>query len=494
VRRIVSLIASATEIVCALGFEDQLVGRSHECDYPESVKRLPVCTEPKFSVQGTSFEIDQRVRAVLQESLSVYRVKADLLKELRPDVIVTQTQCEVCAVSLRDVERALAEWTGSLPRLVSLAPDALADVWQDMLRVAEALGVPDRGRELVRQLRSRMADVAASARSLAERPTVACVEWIEPLMASGNWMPELVEMAGGVNLFGTAGSHAPRLTWEQLRDADPDVIVVLPCGFEIERSRRDMPALTSKPEWPRLRAVREGRVYVLDGNAYFNRPGPRLVESLEILAEVLHSGAFRFGHEGTGWQRLGEGLSMKKREKGIADRLQIIQGDITRQEVVAIVNAANTSLLGGGGVDGAIHRAAGPQLLEECRTLGGCPTGDARITRGYKLAARHVIHTAGPVWRGGGHGEDDLLAQCYRSCFAIAREHGVRSIAFPSISTGAYRFPIERAARIALTEINDALRQNPSVDRVLVVCYDPGTLQIYEKALDELIGATDERG
>src|SRR5690242_3831509 len=214
--RIVSLIASATEIVCALGFEDQLVGRSHECDYPESVRRLPACTAPKFDVHGSSADIDRRVRSILRDALSVYRVDVDLLKQLRPDVIVTQSHCEVCAVSLRDVEQALCDWLDSRPRIVSLHPDALADVWADIRLVAEALGVPEPGDELVGRLRRRMDDVAAKARTLPQRPTVACVEWIEPLMASANWMPELVEMAGGVNLFGTAGAHAPRLTWEQL--------------------------------------------------------------------------------------------------------------------------------------------------------------------------------------------------------------------------------------------------------------------------------------
>src|SRR5262245_3232245 len=242
--RIVSLIASATEIICALGFEDQLVGRSHECDYPETVKRLPVCTEPKFNVEGTSYQIDQRVKAILQEGLGVYRVHADRLRDLHPDVIVTQTQCEVCAVSLHDVEEAVCSWIDSRPRIVSLAPDALADVWRDIQRVAEALGTPDRGRELVGRLQERMADIAERARPLPGRPTVACVEWIEPLMASGNWMPELVEMAGGVNLFGTAGQHAPWMKWEDLCARDPDVLLILPCGFDIARSRQDMPVLT----------------------------------------------------------------------------------------------------------------------------------------------------------------------------------------------------------------------------------------------------------
>jgi iron complex transport system substrate-binding protein len=302
--RIVSLIASATEIICALGFEDQLVGRSHECDYPESVKRLPVCTQPKFDPDGTSYEIDQRVKAVLQEGLSVYRVDGEKLRDLEPDVIVTQSHCEVCAASLRDVERAVCAWLRTCPRLVSLAPNGLSDVWAGMEQVAEALAVPERGTELVRRLRARMDAIAGRARTLGARPTVACVEWIDPLMASGNWMPELVEMAGGVNLFGSAGAHAPWMTWEELYRRDPDVLILLPCGFDIARTRRDLPLLQQRSEWPRLKAVRNGRAFVTDGNQYFNRPGPRLVESLEILAELLHPDAFAFGHEGAGWQRV----------------------------------------------------------------------------------------------------------------------------------------------------------------------------------------------
>jgi iron complex transport system substrate-binding protein len=302
--RIVSLIASATEIVCALGFEDQLVGRSHECDYPPSVSRLPVCTEPKFDVHGSSAEIDRRVKDVLQEGLSVYRVHEEVLRQLRPDVIVTQSQCEVCAVSEKDVEQAVYRWLDARPRIVSLAPNALADVWADINAVAQALDAPERGRRLVETLQRRMEAIASKARSLANRPTVACIEWIEPLMAAGNWMPELVALAGGRNLFGEAGKHSPWMTWEHLRDQDPDVIVVLPCGLDLKRTREEMPALTTRPGWSRLRAVQGKRVYLADGNHYFNRPGPRLVESLEILAEVIHPKVFSFGHRGSGWQVL----------------------------------------------------------------------------------------------------------------------------------------------------------------------------------------------
>src|SRR5215831_9425256 len=214
--RIVSLIASATEIVCALGFESQLVGRSHECDYPASLKSLPQLTSPKFKVEGSSLEIDQRVKSIVEEALSVYRVDPNLLEELKPTHIITQSQCEVCAVSLKDVEAAVCQFTGSQPVIVSLEPNALADVWSDIGRVATALNASARGEEFVATLRRRMDEIAAKARTASTRPTVACVEWIDPLMAAGNWMPELVEMAGGVNLFGEVGKHSPWMSWEQL--------------------------------------------------------------------------------------------------------------------------------------------------------------------------------------------------------------------------------------------------------------------------------------
>lgn len=302
--RIISLIASATEIVCALGFESQMVGRSHECDFPASVKRLPVCTSPKFEVEGLSYEIDQRVKAILQEALSVYRVDAELLERLQPTHIVTQSQCEVCAVSLKDVEEAVCQFTSSRPVIVSLEPNALADVWSDIRRVAAALNAPERGEELVTSLRKRMDKIAAKAQTATSRPTVACVEWIDPLMAAGNWMPELVEMAGGVNLFGEAGKHSPWMSWEDLIAADPDVIFISPCGFDIARTLEETYLLSDKPEWRKLKAAQSNRVFVADGNQYFNRPGPRLVESLEILAELLHSELFHFGHETEGWVRL----------------------------------------------------------------------------------------------------------------------------------------------------------------------------------------------
>lgn len=302
--RIVSLIASATEIVAALGREDQLVGRSHECDYPPSVERLPACSEAKLDVNGSSREIDDRVKSILRDAVSVYRVFPEKLEELQPSVVITQTQCEVCAVSLKDVETAVCEMVATQPKIVPLEPNRLSDVWRDIRAVAAAIETPDRGEELVEQSKRRLQDLQKKTSKLTARPTIACIEWIDPLMAAGNWVPELVEIAGGTNLFGEAGKHSPWMTWEQLLAADPDVIAVLPCGFDIPRTRGEMNVLTDRPDWSQLSAVRNGRVYLTDGNQYFNRPGPRLVESAEILAEILHPEHFHFGHSGVGWIEL----------------------------------------------------------------------------------------------------------------------------------------------------------------------------------------------
>jgi len=300
--RIVSLLPSTTEIACALGFRESLVGRSHECDFPPDVTALPACTEARIDPTAPSREIDAQVRRYVRDALSIYRVDAERLRELAPDVVLTQDQCEVCAASLGDVEAALAEWTGRTPRVVSLRPATLADVWGDVERVASALGTASRGRALVEELTGRVEAIARQAEALEPRPRVACLEWIDPPMGAGNWMPELVTLAGGQPLFGGAGEHSPWLDWEDLRRADPDVLAVLPCGFSLERVASEMAPLRAQPGWEELRAVREGRVYLLEGNQYFNRPGPRLVESLEILAEILHPETFRFGHSGTAWR------------------------------------------------------------------------------------------------------------------------------------------------------------------------------------------------
>lgn len=295
--RVVSLLPSATEIICALGGESLLVGRSHECDFPPSILDLPACTE-SFIDGATSGAIDVQVQQALQEVRSLYRLRTEVLEELRPDLIITQAQCEVCAINLKEVQDAADRMLHCRPKIVSLNPQSLNEVWQSFQQVADALGVPEKGSELIAECRQRIRPTSARANGWGRRPTVACIEWIDPLMAAGNWIPEMVELAGGVNLFGEAGKHSPWMPFEDLYREDPDVIIVMPCGFDLERTRREMSALTSRPGWDRLRAVRNGRVHIADGNAYFNRPGPRLVEAIEMLAEAIQPAAFSFGHDG----------------------------------------------------------------------------------------------------------------------------------------------------------------------------------------------------
>jgi iron complex transport system substrate-binding protein len=285
--RIVSLLPSATEIAIAVGRGADLVGRSHECDFPPAIEALPVCTATKLEKGLTSRQIEDRVQEIVRQGLSVYEVDTELLKALKPDVILTQSQCAVCAVTPADLEDALSTWVGTPPTLVSLAPDNLTDVWNDLRRVGEAVGALPDAEVAIAELQSRLAAIAQHGARRTNRLRVAAVEWIDPLMAAGNWVPELIAAAGGEALFATPGQHSPWLEWDALVAADPDVIVMTPCGYRIDQTLTDLPALTGRPGWKDLAAVRAGHVYAADGQHYFNRPGPRLIESAEILAEIL---------------------------------------------------------------------------------------------------------------------------------------------------------------------------------------------------------------
>ncbi len=301
--RVISLLPSLTEIVCALERGDTLVGRSHECDYPRGVRRLPVCTAPSLDPNASSRGIDDRVKDLVSNALSIYEVDAEMLRRLEPDLILTQDHCEVCAASVADVERALAAWTGKRPALVSVAPASLSEIFRSVRVVGQALAAEKRADGLIQAWTDRITEIGEAV-GVSERPGVACIEWIEPLMSAGNWIPELVRIAGGRPMFGTTGSHSPWIEWEQLREADPEVLVLFPCGFDIARTRRELYPLSSLPGFEQLRAVREGRAFVADGNALFNRPGPRIVESLEVLAELIHPDRFAFGHREIHYQAL----------------------------------------------------------------------------------------------------------------------------------------------------------------------------------------------
>ncbi|GCE30383.1 cobalamin-binding protein [Dictyobacter alpinus] len=299
--RVVSLLAAATEMIAELGCVDQLVGCSHECDYPAEIRQLPVVSKTLIDTNTSSAEIDVQVKQAATicnvpqtnalAALSVYTIDAQLLQRLQPDVIVTQTQCDVCAVSQEDVELALQQTIGLRPRIVALAPYDLQDVWQNVLLIGEALEREALARSLVDGYQRRLTRLKEQTQLLVQqagyKPRVAVLEWLDPLMGAGNWTPDLVGYAGGENLFGTSGAHSPWINWEEFAAADPDVIVLAPCGYTLERTQQDIPLLQQHPGWQNLQAVKQGRVYAIDGNAYINRSGPRLVESAELLARAI---------------------------------------------------------------------------------------------------------------------------------------------------------------------------------------------------------------
>jgi len=289
--RIVSLIASATEIVHGLGYFDRLVGVSHECDHPAGVSDLPRLSRPKVDPEAPSAEIDRGVRELVRDGLSVYAVDVEQLQRLAPDVIVTQDHCEVCAVSLSDVEDALCAIDLPDTSVVSLHPRDMTDVRTDFRKVAEALGDPEAGERLVADMDERIEGVAASTADL-ERPRVALIEWLAPPMVAGGWMPDLARAAGADPVIVTDSKHFETVDWARLAEEDPDVVVVVPCGFGVGRTLEELEDAEIREGLGRMRAVREGRLVVLDGNAYFNRPGPRLADSTELLAAALHPARF----------------------------------------------------------------------------------------------------------------------------------------------------------------------------------------------------------
>jgi iron complex transport system substrate-binding protein len=290
--RVASLLPSATEIVCAVGADADLVGVSHECDFPERVRHLPALTRARLRPVRASRDIDREVRSVLREALAVYEIDLARLEAARPDVIVTQDLCDVCAVSFDDVCAATAALVHRPVRIVNLHPTRLDDIWTDTTRVATALDRAADGEAVVHALRERVEAIAARCRAQGHRPRVLSIEWLDPVMIGGMWMPDLIERAGGVALVTRAGDHAPTLTRDALARLDPDVVLIKPCGFPLARTREERSLLPTTLPWASWRAVRDGRVYVADGNAFFNRPGPRIVESLEILAACLYPDAF----------------------------------------------------------------------------------------------------------------------------------------------------------------------------------------------------------
>lgn len=298
--RIVSLLASATEIVCALGAGDMLVGRSHECDNPDWVRKLPACSSPAFDISVSSGEIDAEVRRRLRSGEPLYHIHAELIRELHADLLITQSHCEVCAVTPGDVERSGA----CLPaaRQVTLSASSLEEIFDGILRIGEALGLEDRAKEVVRGERERLDRVRVKVARLP-RPTVVMLEWADPIFAMGNWGPELVEVANGELLLGEKGEYSAAIPSERVRDADPEYLIVAPCGFNLQRSLLEQSVLERYPWWRDLQAVRNGNVAFADGNLFFNRSGMTVCQTAEIIAEILHGVSFAGGTEGVSWRR-----------------------------------------------------------------------------------------------------------------------------------------------------------------------------------------------
>ena len=299
--KIISLLPAATEIVCALGLESQLIGRSHECDFPESVRNLPVCSSAKFIPGSSSAEIDRQVKEILTDALSIYTIDKEMIRALNPDVIITQAQCEVCAVSLKDVENALTGLLDKECRIISLEPNVLSDVYSDITNIAGILGATAAAESFLERADERLNIIRHKLKFISEKSKVACIEWLAPLMVAGNWTPELVQIAGGDPILAVNGKHSPFVDFQDIQNEDPDILILMPCGFSVARTLQEINLLLDLPGWAELKAVKNNRIYIADGNQYFNRSGPRLIDSIEILAEIINPKQFVFGYEGEGW-------------------------------------------------------------------------------------------------------------------------------------------------------------------------------------------------
>jgi iron complex transport system substrate-binding protein len=295
--RIVSLLSSATEIVCELGLADQLLAVSHECDFPDAMRDKPRSTFSNVDSLRSSLSIDDQVKSLLAENRPLYEIEKALVRDLRPDLLITQSQCDVCAIKYTDV----LDFVAASPELrftqvLSLNPASLDEVFADVLRIGAAAGAQTAAAKKVADYQTRVNAVRAKTTTLSphERPRVACIEWTEPLMIAGNWTPQLLAWAGakidltGFDELSSPGDHSRYITWDELLRYDPDVVIMAPCGFDLPRTLQEAQTLTHRSEWKQLSAVRNNRVFAVDGNAYLNRSGPRLVESLEIVAHLLH--------------------------------------------------------------------------------------------------------------------------------------------------------------------------------------------------------------
>ena len=303
-KRIVSFLPSATEIVCALGLEENLVGITHECDYPPSITNKPVVVNSAVPVESmTEAEIDKAVSELVHAGQSVYQVNEDLLRRLAPDLILAQDLCEVCAPSGNEIARAMRVLEQK-PEVLYLTPKSIQGILQNLRDVGQAT---DRVEEAERQIAAankKLKEIADITSALPSRPRVFCMEWLDPIFCSGHWVPEMVKIAGGVDQVSREGSDSVRIPWEDVLAWSPEILVLMPCGFHLEKAVALAEKLSALPGWNDLPAVRNGRVYVVDASSYFARPGPRVVEGTELLAHLIHPEAFAWGGEQDAYQKL----------------------------------------------------------------------------------------------------------------------------------------------------------------------------------------------
>lgn len=302
--RIVSFLPSATEMVCALGLRDQLVGVTHECDYPPEVQDKPVVVSAVLPVENmTQREIDEAVAQRLRTGQSLYQVDENLLRDLQPDIIITQDLCQVCAPSGNELSQALKVLARE-PEIIWMTPKSLAGIEENIRTLGEATRLQQRSEELIAGGRARVEAIKARIRDLPTRPRVFCMEWLDPIYCSGHWVPELVKIAGGIDELGREGSDSVRIPWSDVLKWNPEVLVVIPCGFHIDKVIEQIPTLCEYEGWQDLEAVRNDRVFAVDANSYFARPGPRVIDGAELLAHLLHPGAFSWNGPATAYRRV----------------------------------------------------------------------------------------------------------------------------------------------------------------------------------------------
>jgi iron complex transport system substrate-binding protein len=286
--RICSLLPGATEIACALGLADEIVGVSHECDFPAAARSKPVMVRSRIDPTTIgSGEIDRQVGNLLRSQQSLYALDEKLFKDSEPDIILTQGLCDVCALDYNDVVQA-ARSLAREPTIVSLDPHCLADILNDVLRIGEATQRSRQAESLVQELKARIEAVRDRTARSASRPRMACLEWFDPLYIAGHWVPEMVQIAGGIDILGTAGAPSVKVEWDAVIASRPEILILMPCGFDLGRSMQESSLLKNRPGWQTLPAVKDGHVFAVSGADYFSRPGPRLVDGLEILSQLLH--------------------------------------------------------------------------------------------------------------------------------------------------------------------------------------------------------------